>query len=97
MLSGYVDEDKSQRNGIYKQKTAIKSDALFYNDSFYAAWDGGEDFVGDGVEDASQFGNRRVFTEDGDCVADLYIHSGHIEHRHVHADIAYRRRSVAVD
>lgn len=59
------------------------------DDTLDAAGDGGEDFVGDGAEDAGEFGDRRVFAENGDRVTDPGIDARDIQHAHVHADIAH--------
>ena len=68
--------------------------ALPYHDPFDAVRDGGEDFVGDGAEDLGKFLNARVVTEDGDSVTNLHVKSGHIQHTHIHTDIADGRSPV---
>ena len=64
-------------------------DKLFFVvDTFYSLGHAGEDFVGDGIQFFSEFGDRNVSSEDFNLVADFCINIGDIDHAGVHANIA---------
>lgn len=69
---------------------------LLYIDLLYAAADGSENLVRNGVEGVGEDCYREVCAEDFYAVAFLAVDVGNIYHRYVHADIANVWRFLAV-
>ena len=65
-------------------------------DALDAVADRGQDFVGDGVEQACQLCGREVVAEDFDRVAFAAVRVRHVNHADVHADVADIVRALTV-
>ena len=73
---------RSNKVNIVSMKSLLVVHAL------YAVGDGGEDLVGDGLQQVAEDGDGQVGTEDLDGVAFVAVDVGDIDEGHVHADVA---------
>ena len=51
--------------------------------------DGGQHLVRNGLQDIAESLDRQMFTKDLNAVALLAVDARHIDHRHIHTDVAY--------
>ena len=58
-------------------------------DTLDTVGDSREDFVGDGVDDVAEDGDRQVFAKDLHLITLQTRDVGDINHRHIHTDIAH--------
>lgn len=57
--------------------------------AFYSLRDGGEDFIGDGVEGFRHVLHGVFLSEDDDSVSYGGVYAAKVYHAHVHADVSY--------
>ena len=68
-----------------------------YNHPFDTARNRSQDFVRYGTQDISQLTYFRILSENHHGIAHLAVYPGHVEHTHIHTDVAYGRRPVPVN
>ena len=59
--------------------------------------DGGQHLVRNGLQDIAESLDRQMFTKDLHAVALLAVDARHIDHRHIHTDVAYILCLLSVD
>ena len=63
----------------------------------YTIADGGQHLVRNGIQDIAESLDRQMFTKDLNAVALLAVDARHIDHRHIHTDVAYILCLLSVD